>query len=178
MSRVGKQQITLPDKTTHTFEARRLTITGPLGTVSRLVPTQLDFKFADGVISVTPKGTTPSDRALWGTYGAHLKNMVTGVTTGFKKVLLLEGVGYRVAEAGGTLKFSLGFSHPVELAIPPGLKVTVDKNQITIEGVDREVVGQFAAVIREHKPVEPYKGKGIRYNDEFVRRKAGKKVTA
>lgn len=178
MSRIGKQAIKLPEKTTCELKAGSITIAGPLGTLTRSLPPRLTFNFQDGIISVVPKGTATTDRALWGTYGAHLKNMVIGVTSGFKKILLIEGVGYRVAEAGGILKLNLGFSHPVELAIPPGLKVTVDKNQITIEGIDRELVGQFAAVIRDKKRVEPYKGKGLRYHDEVVRRKAGKKVTA
>lgn len=178
MSRIGKQIIKVPEKTTCEIKEGLITVTGPLGTLTRSLPARLTFNFQDGIITIVPKGTAPADRSLWGTYGAHLKNMVAGVNVGFKKVLLIEGVGYRVAIGGTTLTLNLGFSHPVELPIPAGLKIAVDKGQITIEGIDRELVGQFSAVVRGKKRVEPYKGKGIRYHDEIIRRKAGKKVIA
>ena len=116
--------------------------------------------------------------ALWGTYASHLRNMVEGVTKGFQKQMIIEGVGYKANLVGTKLVFALGFSHPIELAIPEGIKVTVDKGTLTISGIDKELVGSFSAKIRDYKPPEPYKGKGIRYSTETLRRKVGKKVTA
>lgn len=179
MSRIGKKEIQLPDKVSGQLsDGGMLTITGPLGSLSRPFPAKLRFEQAGGVIKIEPVGSSHQDRSLWGTYGAHLKNMITGVVSGFTKVLLIEGIGYRAAVAGDALTLNIGFSHPVMVPIPPGLKVAVDKNQITVSGLDKEQVGQLAATIRAHKRTDPYKGKGIRYEDEFVRRKVGKKVAA
>jgi large subunit ribosomal protein L6 len=117
-------------------------------------------------------------KALWGTYAAHLLNMIKGVTEGFKKVLEIEGVGYRAEAQGNKIKLAVGFSHPVELVAPEGVQVATEKGTITVTGIDKEVVGQFAADIRKVKKPEPYKGKGIRYLGEYIIRKQGKKGTA
>ena len=129
-------------------------------------------------ISVTPVSQSRLARALWGTYAAHVRNMIQGVSQPFIKKLQVEGIGFRAELSGKTLSFMIGFSHPVKVTIPEGLSVAVDKNIITISGADREQVGQFAASVRMLKKPEPYKGKGIRYEGEVVRKKQGKKVTS
>jgi len=178
MSRIAKQPIILPAGVTATFSAGNFSVTGPLGSLSR------DFR-AEVKIEVTPEGVVVAPahgsilaNALSGTYASHIRNMVEGVTKGYEKKLLIEGVGYRYAVNGDKVKLDLGFSHPVEVLVPAGLKVAVEKNQMTITGLDKELVGGFSAQIRALKKVEPYKGKGIRYHDELVRRKQGKKAGA
>ncbi len=178
MSRVGKQKIVIPDKVTVEQDGELISARGPLGTVSRTFRPDIAITIAPGLITLEPANRLKGTGALWGTYASHLKNMVIGVTAGFKKKLIIEGIGYRVSLSGLNLTFSLGFSHPVILAIPEGLKVTVDKNNLAVSGVDKEAVGRFAATIRDLKPPEPYKGKGIRYDTEVVRRKEGKKVVS
>lgn len=178
MSRIAKQPIPLPAGVTAVFEAGEMVIKGPLGELKR--------RFRDDVkITITPEGVVvaPAHGSIFsgvlsGTYASHLRNMVLGVTKGFEKKLLIEGVGYRYAVNGDKVKLDLGFSHPVEVVIPAGLKVVVEKSQMTITGFDKELVGGFSAKIRSLKKVEPYKGKGIRYSDEIVRRKQGKKAGA
>lgn len=179
MSRLGKQLITLPEKVTCTVDtANVVTVVGPLGTLSRKFDERLAVVVEKNTVILKPKKLTLETNTLWGTFASHLQNMVEGVDRGFQKQLTIEGVGYRVALAGDKLSFALGFSHPVEKKIPAGIKVVVDKNNLTISGSDKELVGQFAAQVRELKPPEPYKGKGIRYLAERVRRKVGKKVAA
>lgn len=183
MSRIAKQPIALPAGVTANFEGGEFTVKGPLGNLARNFRHDVSFNITtEGVIVSPAHGSILAD-ALSGTYASHLRNMVLGVTKGFEKKLLIEGVGYRYAVnglpgQGEKIKLDLGFSHPVEVLIPTGLKVVVEKNQMTINGIDKELVGSFAAQIRSLKKVEPYKGKGIRYSDEFVRRKQGKKAGA
>ena|SRR3989344_9488217 len=176
MSRIGKNPILIPDKVKCSRAGEVISIQGPLGTVSRSFNDKINILIADNNITLTPKRQT--DKALWGTYAAHLRNMVKGVTTGYEKKLIIEGIGYRAAVTGKKITFNLGWSHSYELAIPEGLKITSEKNLLTISGFDKDLVGQFTATIRALKKPEPYKGKGIRYESEVVRRKAGKKVAS
>jgi large subunit ribosomal protein L6 len=129
-----------------------------------------------GVITLAPARDTDFARALWGTYASHINNMITGVSTGYQKKLEIEGVGYRGEVKGRTLVLALGFSHPVEIAIPEGIEVLIEKGTFTITGIDKDVLGQFAATVRGMKEPEPYKGKGIRYQGEYIIRKQGKKA--
>lgn len=178
MSRIGKQPIELGEKVTCAVAAGLVTIKGPLGAVSRPLDDRLKLEIGDKAVVIRPTKLTLDTNALWGTYASHLRNMVLGVTQGFQKQLIIEGVGYKANLVGNKLVFALGFSHPIELSVPEGIKVTVDKNNLTISGIDKELVGSLAAKIRDYKPPEPYKGKGIRYATETLRRKVGKRVTA
>lgn len=178
MSRIGKQPIALPAKVTCEVTSGLVTIKGPLGTLSRQLDPRLQLEKTEQELTLKPIKLTIDTNALWGTYAAHLRNMVLGVTEGFKKQLVIEGVGYRVSLSGEKLVFALGFSHPIEVQIPAGVKVAIDKNTMTITGFDKELVSSFSAKLRDLKPPEPYKGKGIHYSDEVLRRKVGKKVTA
>ncbi len=180
MSRLAKQPITLPPKVELTQASGAVSVKGPLGTLTRTFGPLVEIKVEDGAVKLVAKGNqeTLPTRALIGTYFSHIQNMVEGVSQGFTKKLILEGVGYKVAVSGNKLAMSLGLSHPVERPIPEGLKVTADKNLVTIIGADKELVGQFAADIRALKKPEPYKGKGFRYEDEKITRKQGKKVVA
>jgi large subunit ribosomal protein L6 len=153
-----------------------LRVKGPKGTLTRPQNRLVSIDVGEGGVQVSSKGDTLQARALLGTYASHVRNMLEGVTKGFSKKLLLEGVGYKWDAAGKTLNLSLGFSHPVKMAIPDGVAVAVDKSALTVSGFDKETVGQFAANIRALKKPEPYKGKGIRYDGELVRRKQGKKA--
>ncbi len=175
MSRIGKRLITLPEKTEINVSGGSIVVRGPLGELARALHPVIEVKVEGNSVTVVPKKMTLESRALWGTYASHISNMVLGVNTPFQKKLILEGIGYKSEVKGDVIVFALGFSHPVEVAIPQGLKVTAEKNNITVSGSDKEVVGQFAAQIRALKKPEPYKGKGMRYHDEVVRRKQGKK---
>jgi large subunit ribosomal protein L6 len=175
MSRIGKNPIIIPAKTEITKNGSVLTVKGPLGELSRIFNKEVEVAINGGEIQVSPAKDTIFARALWGTTAAHIRNMIHGVNTLFVKKLIIEGVGFKSAVNGGSLVLNLGFSHPVPLEIPKGLTVTAEKNVITISGIDKEVVGSFAALIRSKKKPEPYKGKGIRYEKEVVRRKEGKK---
>lgn len=176
MSRLGKLPVTVPQGVTVTIEDRAFSVAGPKGTLTRTYrPQDVTVSWnEDGTISVVPK-ETPKARALWGTYAAHLRNMITGVTEGFSKVLELEGVGYRAEVKGDELVLNVGYSHPVAMPIPEGVTASVEKNTVTLTGYDLEVLGQFAANVRRVRPPEPYKGKGIRYRGEYIIRKQGKK---
>lgn len=179
MSRIGKNIISLPAKTEASVANGTLTVKGPLGTLSRKVHSLITITVQDGKITVTPGNNSKLARSLWGTFAAHAKNMIAGVNKKFEKKLSLEGIGYRVEVSGKNLKFIVGFSHPVLVPIPDGIEAVTEKNLITISGIDKEAVGQFAAYVRSIKKPEPYKGKGIRYQGEYVREKQGKKaVTA
>ena len=176
MSRLGKQPVAIPSGVTATLENGVLTVKGPKATLSR------DIREADVAVKIEGENITlePKDTdlapALWGTYAAHVRNMVTGVTEGFTRVLEIEGVGYRAAVQGNQIVLNVGFSHPVELDIPEGISAEVVKNTITLTGSDKDALGQFAANVRKVKKPEPYKGKGIRYQGEFIIRKQGKKA--
>lgn len=175
MSRIGKKPIAIPEKTEVVFAGNSITVKGPNGELSRSVHPLIDISVTDGVITVSPKKETLEAQALWGTFASHVTNMVNGVNKPFEKKLILEGIGYKSEVKGDKIVFALGFSHPVEVAIPATLKVTAEKNNITISGANKEEVGSFAAKIRSLKKPEPYKGKGMRYSDEVIRRKQGKK---
>lgn len=175
MSRIGKKIIILPEKTEIKVSDNIVSVKGPLGELSRVLHPVIEVKINDHKVAVNIKKTTLESRALWGTYASHITNMVSGVNKLFEKKLMLEGIGFKSEVKGDNIVLALGFSHPVEVSIPEGLKVTAEKNVITISGSDKEQVGQFASRLRSLKKPEPYKGKGIRYADEIIRRKQGKK---
>lgn len=175
MSRLGKQSIAIPSGVEVKKDHGTITVKGPLGELSRVFSDTIEITVANGEITTKPVADTQETKALWGTYAAHLRNMIRGVTEGFQKKLIIEGVGYKAEISGANMVLSLGFSHKVNKVIPPGVKAVVEKGVVTLSGMDKEVVGQFAADIRAHKKPEPYKGKGIRYEKEVVRRKQGKR---
>ncbi len=177
MSRIAKQPIPIPAGTEVTLANGVLTVKGPKGTLTRPVKDDVVIVIDGGTVTLSPKNESDIfSRALWGTYASHVKNMLAGVTTPYVKKLILEGVGFKSEVKGKDLALALGFSHPVSVSIPEGLTVTAEKNVITITGIDKEQVGQFAASVRAMKKPEPYKGKGFRYEGEVIRRKQGKKA--
>jgi len=176
MSRIGKKIITLPENTELNVVGDKVTVKGPLGELSRTLHPSLEVKIVGKEVTLHPKNMTLESRALWGTYASHITNMISGVNKLFEKSLILEGVGFKSEVSGNNINLALGFSHQVVVAIPTGLKVTAEKNLINISGQDKEDVGQFAARLRSLKKPEPYKGKGMRYSDEIIRRKQGKKI--
>ncbi|MEN9524334.1 MAG: hypothetical protein RL536_403 [Candidatus Parcubacteria bacterium] len=177
MSRIAKKPIVIPPKTEATFSGGVITVKGPLGTISKTIRPYINVAIENGAITLTQNGSSLQGRALWGTYASHIKNMLAGVNKPYEKRLVVEGIGYKADVKGTNLVMSLGFSHPVSVPISADLKVTTEKNNIVVSGIDCEKVGQFAAVIRSMKKPEPYLGKGIRYADEVIRRKQGKKAT-
>jgi large subunit ribosomal protein L6 len=174
MSRIGKIPVTVPEKVTVTIADRLITVKGPKG--------QLELSHHEGVtvenkekeIVVAPVGTSTKNRALWGLTRTLVDNMVVGVTTGFTKKLNFTGVGYKAAMSGNTMTLNLGFSHPILFELPEGISAKVGKSEIEVAGASKELVGFVAAKIRSFRPPEPYKGKGVRYADEVIIRKAGK----
>lgn len=177
MSRLGKQPITIPAGVDATFTDGVLTVKGGKGTLSFPMRSEVAVAVADGVINLTLTSDSKLARALWGTYAAVVHNLITGVTTGFTRVMQIEGVGYRAEVQGQKLTLNLGFSHPVIMQVPEGITAIVEKNLITLTGINKEALGQFAADIRMVRPPEPYKGKGIRYQGEHIIRKQGKKAS-
>ena len=175
MSRIGKRIITLPANTELTQHGVTVTVKGPQGELKREVNPIIEVKVNGSEVTLEPKTLNLESRALWGTYGSHIANMVAGVNTPFQKKLVLEGIGFKSEVKGDKIVLALGFSHPVEVVIPAHLKVTAEKNVITVTGIDKEAVGQFAAELRALKKPEPYKGKGMRYEGEVIKRKQGKK---
>jgi large subunit ribosomal protein L6 len=175
MSRIGKKGAMIPTGTTVTQNDTVVTVKGPLGELSRDFKGPVEIKVDGAAVLVTPKNNSKEARSLWGTYASHMVNMVAGVNKAFEKKLIIEGVGYKVESQGTVLVFSLGFSHKVPMEIPKDVKVLVEKNNVTLSSINKESVGQFAAQIRAKKKPEPYKGKGIRYSTEVIRRKQGKK---
>lgn len=179
MSRIGKQPISIPAGVTVTLNGQQLEVKGPKGTLSLVVHPRAIVSQADAVVNVTVKDTDlQSDRALWGLTRMLIANMIIGVTTGYEKKLEINGVGYKAQLSGKNLILNLGFSHPIEFPVPEGITMLVEKNVVSISGIDKQLVGETAAVIRRMKKPEPYKGKGIKYSDEVIRRKAGKVVKA
>jgi len=176
LPRLAKKPIIVPLKTEVTVTDGVVHVKGPKGEMSRSSHYLITIEVTPEGVVVTPKKESIETKVLTGTYASHVRNMVAGVNEGFSKKLLIEGVGYKWDVASGVVTLSLGFSHPVKVAVPKGLTVTAEKGTLTISGVDKEAVGQFAANIRKLKKPEPYKGKGIRYSDEVVRRKQGKKA--
>lgn len=176
MSRIGKQEIVVPDGVTMNLAGGVLSVKGPKGENSRPVnESAVEVKIEDGKLTFTPRRNDKEARALWGTYASLAKSMIKGVQAPFEKKLIMEGVGFKWEIAGKDIKLALGFSHPVVVSIPEGVTVTIEKLTMTITGIDKEKVGQFAKDIRSLKEPEPYKGKGIRYSDEVIRRKQGKR---
>jgi len=176
MSRIGKQEIQIPAGIKVTQNGGNLTVTGPKGALSKNFRDDIVITVAPNVINLNVKRNDKFSKSLWGTYAAHIKNMIAGVQTPYQKKLILEGVGFKSEVKGKVFNFALGFSHPVVVPIPEGITATADKNIITISGIDKELVGGFTAAIRSLKKAEPYKGKGMRYENEVVRRKQGKKT--
>ena len=176
MSRIGKKVIVIPPKTEVTLSGDILTVKGPLGTLSKKFKQDILITVGATEITLVPKRITLENKALWGTYASHIMNMISGVSTIVQKKLIIEGIGYKSEVKGSNLVLALGFSHPVNIPIPATLKVTAEKNVITASGIDKELVGEFVAKVRSRKLPEPYKGKGIRYEGEVVKRKQGKKT--
>ena len=175
MSRIGKQVIAIPSGVQVSFDNSVLKVKGARGELSRIVRSEVAIDIADGTVTVRPVAKNRLANALWGTYASHAKNMIVGVTEGYRKGLEVHGVGYRAGMKGAQLELRVGFSHPVVLDVPEGLQVGVKDNTITVEGFDKEAVGAYAAMVRRVRKPEPYKGKGIRYAGEVVRRKQGKR---
>ena len=179
MSRIGKLPITIPTGVTVDVKDRVITVTGPKGTLTFTHHERATVAITDGIITVTVRQpNNQNDRALWGLTRVLVANMIVGVTAGYEKKLEINGVGFKAQVNGDKLTLNLGFSHPIDFAIPAGLKITVEKNVVSISGIDKQLVGETAATIRAMKKPEPYKGKGIKYSDEVIRRKAGKVVKA
>ncbi|MFP5481119.1 MAG: 50S ribosomal protein L6 [Alphaproteobacteria bacterium] len=176
MSRIGKKPVTLVKGTSASISGQTIEVKGPKGTRSFTAGDDVTLTIEGDAVKVTPRGLSKRARAQWGMTRSMIENLVTGVTTGFKKEMEIQGVGYRAAMQGNTLKLSVGHSHDVNFEAPKGVTITVPKQtEIIVEGIDQQLVGQVAANIREWKQPEPYKGKGIRYKGEFVFRKEGKK---
>ncbi|MFO1167052.1 MAG: 50S ribosomal protein L6 [Rhodoblastus sp.] len=176
MSRIGKKPVAIPSGVTAKVEGQKVSVKGAKGELSFVVPDDVDVKFENNEIKVDPRNETKRARALWGTSRAQVNNLVVGVTKGFEKKLEITGVGYKAAVAGKNLQLSLGFSHDVNYAIPAGIAIATPKpTEIMVSGIDKRQVGQVAAEIRAYRGPEPYKGKGVKYADEFIFRKEGKK---
>ena len=175
MSRLGKQPIAIPKGVEIKHENGELTVKGPKATLTQFLRDDVNIAIEEGTITLAP-GDTALASKLWGTYASIIRNMIEGVTDGFTRILEIEGVGYRAAVQGNQIVLNVGFSHPVELDIPEGIQAEVVKNTITLTGSDKEALGQFAANVRKVKKPEPYKGKGIRYQGEYIIRKQGKKA--
>lgn len=182
MSRIGKKPVEIPAKTKVTVKGQMVTVEGPKGKLEWTVPSPITVEVKDGKVVATTAQLDRTGKSRWGLTRSLIANMVKGVNEGYTKKLLVEGVGFRAAVQGQNLQMSLGYSHPVVFSIPKTVKITVadtadKKPQITVEGADKQQVGEVAARIRRFYPPEPYKGKGVRYAGEQVRRKAGKTVT-
>jgi large subunit ribosomal protein L6 len=177
MSRIGKQPIELPTSVNVSLSPGRVMVNGPLGELTQDVPARMKIEQTDGVITVTRPTERGDDRALHGLTRTLIANMVEGVTKGFEKRLELQGVGYRAAMQGTDLRLDVGYSHPVVIKAPQGINFEVPaQTEVVVKGVDKQQVGQIAAEVRKVRPPEPYKGKGIRYQGEYVRRKVGKRA--
>jgi large subunit ribosomal protein L6 len=175
MSRVGKLPISIPDGVKVEVKENVVKVEGPKGTIEQEFMPQIDIKVEDGEVVVERKEETKQARSYHGLYRQLVQNMVTGVSKGFQKVLLVNGVGYRAEVSGDTLHLNLGFSNPIEYVIPEGITITVEgQNKVFVSGIDKQKVGQASSEIRSLRPPEPYKGKGVRYVGEHIERKAGK----
>lgn len=175
MSRIGRQPVVIPAGVTVDIKDKNvITVKGPKGTLNRTLPEEMDVKAEDGHVTVERPNDLKRMKSLHGLTRTLVQNMVTGVTDGFEKTLEVNGVGYRAAKQGKKLVLNLGYSHPVEMTDPEGIESSVDGNKIIVKGIDKEKVGQYAAEIRQKRKPEPYKGKGIKYIDEIIRKKVGK----
>tara|TARA_Y100001949_G_C15927948_1_gene304272 strand:- start:337 stop:870 length:534 start_codon:yes stop_codon:yes gene_type:complete len=176
MSRIAKAPIAIPAGVEIKLEGDKISVKGKQGTLELAVHESVQISQADNELTFAPKTSDKKANAMAGTFRSLVNNMVTGVTVGFEKKLVLQGVGYRAKASGKTLNLSLGFSHPVDYVLPEGVKAeTPSQTEVVIKGIDKQQVGQVAAEIRGYRPPEPYKGKGVRYADEHVRRKEAKK---
>ena len=176
MSRIGGSPITVPDGVSVAIENAQFTAKGSKGELVVELSNDVDVAVAENVVTITPKGKDKQSRAIWGTVRSNINNAVIGVSTGFTRKLEINGVGYRAAMQGNKLSLNLGYSHPVTMDVPAGLTVSVDNNtKIDISGADKQLLGQFAAEVRAKRPPEPFKGKGVKYADEYIVRKEGKK---
>ncbi|WOI56517.1 50S ribosomal protein L6 [Palleronia sp. LCG004] len=176
MSRIGKRPVELPSGVEAKLNGQKIEVTGPKGSRSFTATDDVTLAIDDGKVTVTPRGKSKRARQQWGMSRTMVQNLVTGVSTGFRKDLEIQGVGYRAQMQGNVLKLNLGLSHDVDFAVPEGVTITAPKQtEITVEGIDEQVVGQVASNIRDWRRPEPYKGKGIRYKGEFIFRKEGKK---
>ena len=176
MSRVGSSAITIPADVTMSHEGGVVVVKGKNGELSAPLHSDVELKVADNLATLSPRRNTREAKALWGTMRASVSNMVVGVSEGFIRKLEINGVGYRAAMQGNKLVLNLGYSHPVEMDVPQGLSVNVENNtSVTITGADKQLLGQFAAEVRAKRPPEPFKGKGVKYADEYIVRKEGKK---
>ena len=176
MSRIGRLPVTVPaGVTVEIAENNKVTVKGPKGTLTRELPVEMEIKLEEGKVVVTRPNDLKRMKSLHGLTRTLINNMVVGVSEGYQKVLEINGVGYRAAKAGNKLTLSLGYSHRVEMIDPEGVETVLEgQNKITVKGIDKEKVGQYAAEIRDKRRPEPYKGKGIKYADEVIRRKVGK----
>ncbi len=175
MSRIGRMPIAIPaGVTVDIAENNKVTVKGPKGTLERVLPSEMEIKVEGAEVTVSRPNDLKKMKSLHGLTRTLINNMVVGVTSGFEKKLEVNGVGYRAAKQGKKLSLTLGYSHPVEMEDPEGIETVVEQNVITVKGIDKEKVGQFAAEIRDKRRPEPYKGKGIKYVDETIRRKVGK----
>jgi len=174
MSRVGKRPVPIPDKVKVVCEGRKVTVTGPKGDLSREMSPEVALAIEDGVVTVVASGGSKNATALQGLTRTLVANMITGVTQGFRRVLEINGVGYRVDLKSDVLTFTLGYSHPVVYKLPAGVTASVEKDRVVLSGIDKELLGGAAATIRGFRKPEPYKGKGIKYAEEHIRRKVGK----
>lgn len=179
MSRVGRQPIPVPSGVTVSIVGKSMVVKGPKGELSAAWPENVSATVEDNAVVVTVRDPEiHTDRALWGLWRNLIRNMVEGVSTGFSKTLEFIGVGYKVAVSGQTVTMNVGFSHPVIINLPAGIAASAEKNMLTLSGIDKQLVGEMAAQIRRIRKPEPYKGKGIKYTTETIRRKAGKAVKA
>lgn len=177
MSRVGKKPISIPDNAKISYDNRVITVQGEKGTLKRTVHPDVDLKIEDKILSVTLDKETRINKALQGLTRSLIANMITGVSKGFDRQLEINGIGYRAELKGKSIVFNLGYSHPINFDLPDGVSATVDKTIVKLTGIDKELLGHTAAAIRRLRPPEPYKGKGIKYLEERIQRKAGKTGT-
>ena len=176
MSRIGKHPVAIPAGVQVELSGRTLNAKGQLGALSLVVSNEVTATIADGAVTIAPRNESTRSRAMWGTTRALVNNMITGVATGFTRTLEINGVGYRAAVQGSTLNLQLGYSHDINYPIPSDVRITCERpTLVSVSGADRQRVGQVAAEIRSFRPPEPYKGKGIKYAEEVIRRKEGKK---
>jgi large subunit ribosomal protein L6 len=176
MSRVGKKPVQVPSGVTASLAGQKVSVKGSKGELHFTVPDEVTVAMDGGAITVTPKGLDKRSRAMWGMSRAQIANLMTGVSKGFEKKLEINGVGYKAAAQGKVLKLSLGYSHDIDYEVPAGIAIATPKpTEIIVTGIDRQKVGQVAAEIREYRGPEPYKGKGVKYEGEFIFRKEGKK---
>ena len=178
MSRVGKKPIQIPEKTEISYKNRLLTVKGGKGSLSRSIHPAVDLKIESGVLNITMLKDDRSSRAFQGLTRSLVANMIDGVNKGFERTLEINGIGYRAEVKGNSIVLNLGYSHPINFSLPEGVSASVEKNTlIKLSGIDKELLGHTAAAIRQLRPPEPYKGKGIKYVEEFIRKKAGKTGT-